>query len=418
MLPVSGLTKVTAVYAGDSTACATTTARLAYCWGANIFGNLGDGSPDDSSTPVQMAGITHVASMGMSVSGTCVVKQDGTVWCAGNADVGIIPGKSGVIRTATKIAGLSSVTQVALGNAHGCAIRADRSVWCWGYNSEGQLGTGGTSASPAIPARVPGISDAVAIAAGPYTSCAVRATGTVLCWGYSLSFETGTGTTSSLLSPTAVPGVTGAKGLTFGFNSACAWSSTTVRCWGYGGDGQLGDGQENGAPWPTRVEYGQAKPTAVSAGTYTTCEIANGDRVWCWGKNSYGEAGTGNLDLAYEGAGPGSTFGYAATAVKVPVLNSKAGTPSGASKATKKITITWAAPSTSNGTSAPTDYVIQYKLKGTTTWKTFKDSVRPHALGDRSRASPKASTTNSVSTQRTGRAPARVSTASGYIKSK
>ena len=377
--PVQGLTNVKAVYAGDSTACATTTAGVAYCWGSNIFGNLANGSTDDySSTPVQFGTVTHIATMAMSVSATCAALQDGTVWCAGNADYGVIPGKTGIRRTPTKIAGISGVTQLAAGNAHVCAVRVDHSVWCWGYNSEGQLGTGSASASASGPVRVTGVTDAVAVIATAYTTCALRSGGTVLCWGYSLSHETGTGTTASVMTPTQVPNITAAKGITFGYSHGCAWSSTTVRCWGWDGEGQLGDGQGNAAPWPARVEFGKANPTAVSAGTYTTCEIADGGRIWCWGKNGSGEAGTGDTAGAYEGDGPGSAFGYAADPIVVPVLNSAPGKPSGASKAAKKITISWTAPSTSNGTSAPTDYVVQYKLKGTTTWKTFRTrSARP-----------------------------------------
>jgi alpha-tubulin suppressor-like RCC1 family protein len=374
--PVGGLTRVTAVYAGDSTSCATTTSRVAYCWGSNIFGNLGSGSTDDySADPVRFGSVTSIATMAMSVSTTCAARQDGTVWCAGNTDYGTIPGASGIVRTPVKIGGISSVTQLAAGNAHVCAIRSDKTVWCWGYNSEGQLGTGATSASPSGPVKVPGITDAVAITATAFSTCALRAAGTVLCWGYSASFETGTGTTSSVLSPTAVPNITGAKGITFGYNHGCAWSSTTVRCWGWGGDGQLGDGQGNSAPWPTRVEFGLANPTAMSAGTYTTCEIANGGRVWCWGKNGYGEAGNEDTNYVVKGDGPGSTFGYAADPIKVPVMNSAPGKPVAKSTVKGKATLTWAAPSTSNGTSAPTDYTVQYRLKGTSTWKTFKDAV-------------------------------------------
>jgi len=57
------------------------------------------------------------------------------------------------------------------------------------------------------------------------------------------------------------------------------------------------------------------------------------------------------------------------------VLNNAPGKPTGSSRATKKVALKWSAPSTSNGTSKPKDYVIQYKLKGTSTWKTFEDSV-------------------------------------------
>ena len=75
------------------------------------------------------------------------------------------------------------------------------------------------------------------------------------------------------------------------------------------------------------------------------------------------------------------------------------------------------APSTANGTSAPTDYVIQYKLKGTSTWKTFKDPVS---------ATRSATVTGLTSgkyyqfrvSAKNWAGTGSVSAASGYIKSK
>lgn len=61
------------------------------------------------------------------------------------------------------------------------------------------------------------------------------------------------------------------------------------------------------------------------------------------------------------------------TATKVPILNSAPGKPKGSSKKKQQVTLTWTAPSTSSGTSAPSDYVIQYRLKGKSAWTTFKD---------------------------------------------
>jgi alpha-tubulin suppressor-like RCC1 family protein len=372
----TSLTKVTAVYGASMTFCATTTARHAYCWGSNSWGNAGIGTLDDSvTTPTAVVGLTNVASMALGETTTCATRQDGSVWCWGNANYGVIPGQSGFIPTPTKVSGISAAVKVAVGGAHACVIRVDRTVWCWGYNSEGQLGRGSSDDVPHLPGQVIGITDAVAIAISNWTTCVVRATGAVVCWGYAASFETGVGDQTSALQPAAVPNITGAKGVSMFGSTGCAWSATTVRCWGLGTSGQIGDGQFGTVPWPARVEFGLAAPSEVSVGGSTPCEIASGGRWWCWGSNSYAEAGTGNTNPTYQGGGPGNMFGYAADPVTVPVLNSAPGKPVAKSTVKGKASLTWTAPSTSNGTSAPTDYTVQYRLKGTTAWKTFKDAV-------------------------------------------
>src|SRR5262245_21217135 len=67
----------------------------------------------------------------------------------------------------------------------GCALRTDGTVWCWGANIYGSLGSpdadGGTTH---LPAPVPGIDDAVALAVGVWDHvCVIRAGGSVWCWG-------------------------------------------------------------------------------------------------------------------------------------------------------------------------------------------------------------------------------------------
>ncbi|MGC4175712.1 fibronectin type III domain-containing protein [Demequina sp.] len=373
--PVYNVSNAAAVYGSAYHVCAVLEDRTAECWGDGGYGRLGNGTSSGYQSATPVTGLTKISTMALSRFATCAVRQDGSVWCWGYGGFAQFPGTVSNQTTPYKIPGLSSVVQIAVGDEHACAIKVDRSVWCWGMNTSGQLGDGGVSES-LVPKKVAGLTDAVAITAGYYTTCAVRSGGGVVCWGHNPNGLTGTGLPASVVgTPTAVRNVTGATGVTLGAGTACAWGAGTVKCWGAGASGQRGDAQLADSPRATTVEYGKPKPTWVAAAAYTTCEIADGGRVWCWGFNGSGEAGTGNTATAYTGAGPGSSFGYAATPTTAPLKNSAPGKPSGSSTGAKKVKISWSAPSTSNGTSAPTDYVVQYRVKGSSTWKTFKDSV-------------------------------------------
>lgn len=99
----------------------------------------------------------------------------------------------------------TGATAIAAGNVHTCAAHSDGTVSCWGYNIYGQLGNGTTSESATqTPVTVTGISDAVSISAGRLHTCAVRAPGTVACWGYICTGQLGNTATTSF--PVAVVG--------------------------------------------------------------------------------------------------------------------------------------------------------------------------------------------------------------------
>jgi hypothetical protein len=96
-----------------------------------------------------------------------------------------------------------SVVQVGAGTSFACARISDGRVYCWGSNSEGQLGNG-TMTNSAVPMQVlrfnagstggtTALVDATDLAVGGLHACAVRATGGVVCWGYTQKGQAGGG---------------------------------------------------------------------------------------------------------------------------------------------------------------------------------------------------------------------------------
>ncbi len=88
--PNSGTNFVT-VAAGDDHACAITKTGAAQCWGANTYGQLGNGTKTSSTTPVAVTSLTSgVVSIGAGLGFTCAVTSDGAVHCWGRDDYGML----------------------------------------------------------------------------------------------------------------------------------------------------------------------------------------------------------------------------------------------------------------------------------------------------------------------------------------
>ena len=161
-----------------------------------------------------------------------------------------------------------------------------------------------------------------------------------------------------------------------------------VTCWGSGDLGRLGDGQ-----FSTQYSAGEGhggKPRQANRrcgpSYWGSCEIADGGRVWCWGEETRGALATIRRRTPTPGPARGTPSVSPTRPTKVRLLSPAPGKPTGSSTTSKKITITWAAPSTAYGTATPSDYVIKYRLKGTSTWKTFRDAGNGVARRDRNRS--------------------------------
>lgn len=131
------------ITAGKYHTCALLEDETVRCWGYNAYGQLGDGSTTDSTTPVPVSGLSGAAQIAAGTNHTCALLEDGTARCWGQNNNGQLGDGSTVHRTTpVAVIGLSGATQVAAGINHTCAVLEDGTVLCWGGNHNGQLGDG------------------------------------------------------------------------------------------------------------------------------------------------------------------------------------------------------------------------------------------------------------------------------------
>ena len=312
--------------AGGSHTCAGTRAGAAKCWGGNGYYQLGDGTTQNRSTPVDVAGIA-MPVVAISAGGvhTCARTLAGSALCWGNnvlgqVGTGVITGTGTVVPSPTAVVGVgSTLAAVVAGTNRSCAIEATtRELKCWGDNVEGPIGNG-TSYYSIVPVEAKLSASSVALAAGGGStcgflipglqacaamsyahSCAIDPAGGVACWGANQFGQLGNGTNLRALVPTPVSTLAaGIVAVATGADHSCALSASgSLKCWGDNSYGQLGDGTTVPKPYPVDVVGLSSDVVAVSAGPAHTCALTSAGAVSCWGWNDSGQLGDGSVTNA------------------------------------------------------------------------------------------------------------------------
>jgi alpha-tubulin suppressor-like RCC1 family protein len=298
------------VSAGESFTCGLTRGNfVAYCWGNNAYGQLGNGATTNSAAPVLVGGGLVFSILSVGDFSACGVAAGGVVFCWGDNTYGQLGnGKTASSATPLPVAGGLTFRRVSAG-ATTCGIVTAGVAYCWGSNAFGQLGIGtttgpeqcSTSLGPVpcstVPVPVSGGQPVDTVATGGQHICAIKsnANGAVYCWGNNAYGQLGNGTTSASSTPIAT-----ASGLSFfalsgGGQYTCGVAGNAAYCWGYNADGELGNGTTTASLTPVAVAGG-LRFLSVSAGRDLghACGVVfiySGAYTACWGKNAHGELG-------------------------------------------------------------------------------------------------------------------------------
>lgn len=298
---VVGLTEgVRAITSGSAYACALMMAGGVKCWGYNEYGQLGDGTENIRSAPVDVLGLDEgVAAIvaGSSSVHTCAMMNDGGVKCWGRGR-GLGDGEVADRSLPTDVSGLSSAaTALVVGQDTSCALLTNGAVECWGVNHDGQQGDGTTDPRLTPAGPVPGLEEGVvSIAAGDSHTCALLRSGEVWCWGRNFERQVSDTPQTRELLPVRMDELDAVSSLALGVLHSCALlTSGAVQCWGDGQGGQLGSANVEGA-WSVNVEGLTEPVTSLASGQYHTCGWLNSGKLMCWGNNYDGQLGNGNKD--------------------------------------------------------------------------------------------------------------------------
>ncbi len=278
--PVEGGFHFEDIKTGTQHTCGVTVSGAVLCWGANAYGQLGDGSRSDHAAPAPVMLAGGVGELSLGGQHSCWLAQVG-LYCWGRSALGQVG--TGLDAYEPDPVQLPGAGWREISGAS-CGVASSGTVSCWGPLSPDSTSLTAAPASIGGPA-LHAISGALGFA------CGLDAAGGAWCWGTN-PYGLGDGSTTSSVSPRLVGGGRSYSALTTGQAHACAVESQTgyLWCWGYNALGALGDNSTTNSPVPV-MALSSVPFRDVAAGASHTCAISTAGDVYCWGFGRVGQLG-------------------------------------------------------------------------------------------------------------------------------
>jgi alpha-tubulin suppressor-like RCC1 family protein len=283
------------VSAGNAHSCGLTTGGAAYCWGLNSRGQLGDATNTNSNVPVAVSGSHTFASVGVGSSGhSCGVTTAGVAYCWGNNDSGELgDGTNNASSVPVAVSGGHTFASVSAGDAHTCGVTTAGAAYCWGANGIGQVGDG-TNINSNVPVAVSGGYTFASVSAGLFHSCGVTTAGAAYCWGFNKRGQLGNATNTASNVPVVVSGGYTFASVSAGWYHSCGVTTVgAAYCWGANFYGELGNGANSNSNVPVAVSGGLTFASVSAGSSGHSCGVTTSGAAYCWGWNFYAQLGNG-----------------------------------------------------------------------------------------------------------------------------
>ena len=285
---------------GSAFGLAVRTNGTAWAWGYNGFGQLGDNTTANKSSPVSVIGgftdWCQVSTSRFNNGFSLAVRQNGTTWAWGCNSYGRLGDGTTVFKSSpvSVVGGFTDWCQISAGGRHSLAVRQNGTAWAWGRGSYGPLGDG-TAVNKSSPVSVVGgFTNWCQVSGGYNFSLGLRTNGTLWAWGYGFQGQIGDNAGAvTRSSPVSVVGgftdwCEASAGLNFSLGvrtNGTAWS------WGANCYGKLGDNTTVNKSSPVSVVGGFTNWCQVAAGGQHSLGLKQDSTPWAWGLGLYGSLG-------------------------------------------------------------------------------------------------------------------------------
>jgi alpha-tubulin suppressor-like RCC1 family protein len=265
-----------------------------WMWGANCYGQLGQGNSTHRSSPVQVPG-TQWKCVSTNAGGHILsMKNDGTLWAWGWNQCGQLGNNStNNSDSPIQIPG-TQWCDIAAGGNMSFGLKCDGTLWAWGNGGFGSLGQN-CAANSSSPIQIPGTQWF-----GIFSKCnsngAIKCDGTLWMWGLNQRGQLGQNNTVCYSSPVQVPG-TQWKSIAVNEHTLAIKTDGTLWAWGRGQYNAIGDGNQAERSSPIQIPGTQwCRAEVNSATTNTSYALKTDGTLWIWGWNNvccnYGITGT------------------------------------------------------------------------------------------------------------------------------